>query len=110
MGKTRKKTHAPPFMQGRRHDGAAFVLSHNALERFRERVCPQFSIGRARYEARALVASAVKTPNNIRGDEVWLATNGAPVRFIVRNEGGRRTCVTVLAAQGPNEPEDAGDG
>lgn len=84
--------------------GAAFGLTAHAIEQFRDRVAPGLTLGAARMEAIVLSRSAVHRGDHTgEGAEIWIATDGAPVRFVVRNSGGRRVCVTVL---GPDDRDD----
>jgi hypothetical protein len=97
VGKTHRENYAAP--PRRRYDGPFFVTGH-AVDQFRERVVPQFTTGRARVELLILAASAQRTDRRTgTGDEVWVATDGAPIRFVVRDERGSRVCLTVLPAE-----------
>ena len=71
---------------------------------------PALSLPRVRIEAKILARSAQRTEARTpAGQEVWVATDGEPVRFIVKRDGdGRRTCVTVLAPAKVGETEMVG--
>ena len=78
--------------------GAPFAITNHAIEQFRDRVAPGLTIGKARHEAIILSRSATRTEDRTgAGEELWVATDGAPVRFVVKTDGGRRVCVTILA-------------
>lgn len=96
-----------PMHRHRLAPGLPFGLSDHAIEQLRDRVIPQFTIARCWVEAKILARTATRTERRTGdGCEIWIATNGAPVRFIVRNEQGRRTCVTVLAPAAEGEGQE----
>lgn len=79
------KAHTTPF----------YVTAH-AIDRFRERMCPGFSFGQARRELLVLSMSAKRTEDRTRrGAEIWMATDGAALRFIVQRSSASRICVTI---------------
>jgi hypothetical protein len=97
VGKSHKSAaHGGPK---RRHDGPFFISGH-AFDQFRERICPQLSPGRARVECMIISRTAERTQGRTgTGDEIWCATDGAPIRFVVRDDAGARICLTVLAPE-----------
>lgn len=104
MSKTFSRRPGYAAMDGRRASGhcysGPFFISWHAAERFRERVAPGLTVTHARAEAVALARSARKTDmKSPRGDDIWIATDGAPVRFIVRKDPRvGLICATVLGA------------
>lgn len=93
------RTHRRARGQRRRlAPGAPFGLSDHAVDQFRARVAPQLTIARCWVEAKILARSAQRTEHRTpTGSEIWIATDGEAVRFVVnRDADGRRTCVTVL--------------
>jgi hypothetical protein len=89
--------------------GLPFAITEHAVETLRARVMPQLTYGRVQVEARILARSAQKTERATGcGDEIWIATDGQPIRFVVKNEGGKRVCVTVLAPA-PIGADDLGE-
>lgn len=84
-------------------------MSDHAIEQLRDRHMPSFSIARASVEARILSMTAKRTGVHTGcGDEVWIATDGAPIQFVVKPDGhGGRICVTVLPGVAKTEEESA---
>lgn len=88
--------------------GAPFAVTSHAIDQFRARVAPGLTVGKARAEAIILSRSAKRSEDRTgAGDEIWVATDGAPVRFVVRLSEGKRVCVTVLGAETEGETENA---
>jgi hypothetical protein len=82
-------------------------MTSHAIERFREYVMPSSPYGRARSEAIAVSMSSRKTGQRTPvGDEVWEASDGVKVRFVVKRDGGAKVCVTVLMAVGDDGAEE----
>jgi hypothetical protein len=83
---------------------SAFYITEHAIDRFRERVAPGLSPTHAKRECILLARGAKRTDEkSSHGDEVWVAQDGAPVRFVVKtDEQGMRVCATVL---GPEDRE-----
>jgi hypothetical protein len=72
-------------------------LTSHAIDRFQEYVMPSSSRGRARAEAIAVSMSARRTEERTAlGQDVWVATDGVKVRFVVKLDGSARICVTCL--------------
>jgi hypothetical protein len=111
MGRTQKRRERPdtrPSRRDYREEALPFRLTEHAAEQFRDRILgPSWSLHFATKELRSLARTAAKTDFRGRhGEEVWFATDGAPVRFVVKVDGGERICVTVLA---PLAPATVGD-
>jgi|SRR5579875_120239 len=105
MSRTHRSRHTGP--QSRRHPGLPFAFSDHAIEQLRQRHMPSFTIARTRVEARILSASARRTDaKTASGDDVWIATDGAAIQFVVKDDGrGGRICVTVLPGVAEREEE-----
>lgn len=103
MGRTvsrtdRPRSHQPPVPAG------AFALTEHALEQLRARHMPALNERHVRFEAKILARTARRTENRTpRGEEIWVATDGYPIEFVVKNDQGRRVCVTVLPRDGAPE-------
>jgi hypothetical protein len=100
---------APPRRSAQGSTGGAFHITSHAAARFRERVAPGLNYYGARLECIALSKSAVRTPRRTRsGDEVWVASDGAPVQFIIKVDPEYRlpVCCTVF---GPDDHIDEAD-
>jgi hypothetical protein len=84
-------------------DGLPFTLTRHAVEQFRARICPALAISHARRELRTLAKTAKRTDHRTwRGGWIWIAVDGAPVRFVVQDDPHGRVCTTVFA---PTEEE-----
>lgn len=87
-----------------------FFLSVHAIERFHQRVCPEVSFAKARYDLFRLAETARKTAaHTMRGDEIWRATADPAVQFVIRNDRNYAlpTCTTVYGPEdtiGGEEP------
>ena len=99
MGKDRRR-HGRPRLSEKPADGLPFEVTEHAVQRFRERVAALSSFARASHEVANLARTARRTDERTAaGEEVWIATDGAPIRFVVKSaERGRRICVSVLEA------------
>lgn len=97
MSKTRRKTEEDCYAAPKRVDtGLPFELTLHALERFRDRMAG-VSLAAARHEMKIIARSAKRTESRTRhGDDIWVATNGDPIRFVIKRDGSRRICVTTL--------------
>lgn len=96
MGKTRRRDPEVFAAPMREDTGAPFEITRHAAERFQQRIAG-LPLGAAWKELNVLAMSARKTGATTRmGDEIWEATDGAPLRFVVKKDGSRRICVTLL--------------
>ena len=111
MGRTRRTRNGGaegrPRTQHPLKPGMPFVVSEHAIIRFRERIAPLQSFLRARHEVEFLASTSKKTEDRTPGgEEVWEASDGAPIRFIVRRDHrGPAVCVSVLAPRHAGEDE-----
>lgn len=95
MGRTHRGSASRTFKRPSR-DGA-FGITDYAVEQLRQRHMPSFTFDRVRVEAKILAATARRTDRRAPdGAEIWEATDGYPIAFVVKNDQGRRVCVTVL--------------
>ena len=97
MGRTHRNA---AHQEVRRSSGPSnFFVTGHAFDQFYERVAPGLTPGRAKTECLIVARTARRTDNRTgTGDEIWVATNGTPVEFVVRRDpNGNRTCLTVLA-------------
>jgi len=96
----------PPRRSAQGTTGGAFHVTSHAAARFRERVAPGLNYYGARLECIALSKSAVNTGRKTaRGEQIWEATDGAPVVFIVKTDHAYRLPVAVTVF-GANDPID----
>lgn len=104
MGRTyrNKDPEEQPRNQRAPESGLPFTVTAHAVDRFAARVVGNWPHAMARRELEALARSARRTEDRTPlGDEVWEATDGDPVRFVVKMDAqlGHRVCVTLLESR-----------
>jgi len=81
---------------------ARLWASEVAIDRFRERWCPGFSLGHARRELLAIAAQAKRTDARAPdGHEIWRAGTNGEVRLVIARDSGPRRNSTIVTVLGP---------
>ena len=79
-------------------------LTGHAIDRYRERYCPNLSVEEARTEVMKEIEGASPTKNkSVNNDEIWISENG--VRFVVKRDAQTRVlvCTTILEPDNSNQ-------
>jgi hypothetical protein len=106
MGKTRRKTPDDLLAPPKPDSGLPFEITYHAIKRFQSRIAGMPFHAAAR-ELEILACTAKRTGGRTRhGDELWEATNGDRIRFVVKRDGSRRICPTVLLPSLREDPAD----
>lgn len=106
MGKTRRRE-PEVYADPKPDTGLPFELTMHAVERFRDRGgAAAMSFAASSRDLETLARTARRTEGRTRrGDEIWEAIDGSPVRFVVKKDGSRRICVTLLEPRPRKEGE-----